>query len=94
MDETVEKIGQQMFCQKRKLGRPYPVCLRNAGYLDHAFPLPTDDPQYRPPGPYQEDWAGTLDDERDRGREPVEVVIRMSSWKRNMKKRLRWSMTV
>ena len=63
VDKTVERIGQQMFCKKRKLGRPYPVCLRNAGYLDHAFPLPTDDPQYRPPGPYREDWADTVDDE-------------------------------
>ena len=62
VDETIEKIGQQLFCQKKKLGRPYPVWLRSAGYLDHAFPLPTDDPQYRPPGPYQENWAGTLED--------------------------------
>ena len=62
MDETVEKIGQQLFCQK-KLGWPYPICLRQAGYLDYAFPLPIDDPQYRSPGPYQENWAGTLDDE-------------------------------
>ena len=63
MDETAEKIGQQLFCQKKKLGRPYPVCLRQAGYLDYAFPLPIDDPQYQSPGPYQENWAGTLDDE-------------------------------
>ena len=63
VDETVEKIGQQLFCQKKKLGRPYPICLRQAGYLDYAFPLPIDDPQYRSPGPYQENWAGTLDDE-------------------------------
>ena len=63
VDEAVEKIGQQLFCQKKKLGRPYPVCLRQAGYLDHAFPLLIDDPQYRPPGPYQKNWAGTLDDE-------------------------------
>ena len=62
VNETVERIGQQLFCQKKKLGRPYPVCLRGAGYLDHAFPLPADDPQYRPPGPYQENWAGTLED--------------------------------
>ena len=65
MDKTVEKIGQQLFCQKRILGRPYPACLRPAGYLDYAFPLPIDDPQYRPPGPYQENWAGTLDDETE-----------------------------
>ena len=45
VDETIERIGQQLFCQK-KLGQPYPVCLRSAGYLDHAFPLPADDPQY------------------------------------------------
>ena len=65
VDETVEKIGQQLFCQKKILGRPYPTCLRPAGYLDYAFPLPIDDPQYRPPGPYQENWAGTLDDETE-----------------------------
>ena len=65
VSETVDKIRQQMFCQKKKLGRPYPVCLRDAGYLDHAFPLPTDDPQYRPPGPYREDWAGTPDEEEE-----------------------------
>ena len=63
VDETVEKIGQQLFCQKKILGWPYPACLRPAGYLDYAFPLLIDDPQYRPPGPYQENWAGTLDDE-------------------------------
>ena len=62
IDKAIERIGQQLFCQKKKLGRPYPVCLWSAGYLDHAFPLPADDPQYRPPGPYQENWAGTLDD--------------------------------
>ena len=68
VSETVDRIGQQMFCQKRKLGRPYPVCLRDAGYLDHAFPLNTDDPQYRPPGPYREDWAGTgMPDEEEEG---------------------------
>ena len=79
VNETIERIGQQLFCQKKKLGRPYPVCLRSAGYLDHAFPLPTDDPQYRPPGPYQENWAGTLDDatveaEASGGRGPDVVV--------------------
>ena len=65
MDKTVEKIGQQLFCQKKILGRPYPICLRQAGYLDYAFPLLIDDPQYWPPGPYQENWAGTLDDETE-----------------------------
>ena len=65
VDETVEKIGQQLFCQKKIVGRPYPVCLRQAGYLDYAFRLPMDHPQHRPPGPYQENWAGTLDDETE-----------------------------
>ena len=63
VDKMVDKIGQQIFCQKRKLGRAYPVCLRQPGYLDYAYPLTVDDPQYWPPGPYHENWAGTLDDE-------------------------------
>ena len=49
-DETIEKIGQQYWCRKIKQGRTYPSCLRQSGLLDHAFPLPEDDPQYRPPG--------------------------------------------
>ena len=63
VDEMVDKIGQQIFCQKRKMGWAYPVCLREPGYLDHAYPLPVDDPQYRPPGPYHENWADTMADE-------------------------------
>ena len=50
VDETIEKIGQQYWCRKIKQGRTYPSCLRQSGLLDHAFPLPEDDPQYRPPG--------------------------------------------
>ena len=49
VDETIEKIGQQYWCRKIKQGRTYPSCLRQSGLLDHAFPLPEDDPQYRPP---------------------------------------------
>ena len=64
VDETIEKIGQQYWCRKIKQGRTYPSCLRQSGLLDHAFPLPEDDPQYRPPGRYVENWAGTLDEER------------------------------
>ena len=63
IDETIEKIGQQYWCRKIKQGRTYPSCLRQSGLLDHAFPLPEDDPQYRPPGRYIENWAGTLDEE-------------------------------
>ena len=44
--ETVDKIGQHFFCQKKKLGWVYPICLRQPGYLNHAFPLNVDDPQY------------------------------------------------
>ena len=50
IDETIEKIGQQYWCRKIKQGRTYPSCLWQSGLLDHAFPLPEDDPQYRPPG--------------------------------------------
>ena len=60
VDEMVDKIGQQIFCQKRKMGWAYPICLREPSYLDHAYPLPEDDPQYQPPGPYHENWAGTM----------------------------------
>ena len=63
VDETIEKIGQQYWCRKIKQGRTYPSCLQQSGLLDHAFPLPEDDPQYRPPGRYVENWAGTLDEE-------------------------------
>ena len=63
IDETIEKIGQQYWCRKIKQGRTYPSYLRQSGLLDHAFPLPEDDPQYRPPGRYIENWAGTLDEE-------------------------------
>ena len=63
VDETVDRIAQELFCQKKKLGRVYPVCLRESGYLDYAFPLPADDPQYRPPGAYRENWADTMDAE-------------------------------
>ena len=64
VDETIEKIGQQYWCRKIKQGWTYPSCLQQSGLLDHAFPLPEDDPQYRPPGRYIENWAGTLDEER------------------------------
>ena len=64
VDETIEKIGQQYWCRKIKQGRTYPSCLWQLGLLDHAFPLPEDDPQYRPPGRYIENWAGMLDEER------------------------------
>ena len=64
VDETIEKIGQQCWCRKIKQGRTYPSCLRQSGLLDHAFPLPEDDPQYQPPGRYIKNWAGTLDEER------------------------------
>ena len=50
VDETIEKIGQQYWCRKIKQGRTYPSCLWQSGLLDHAFPLPEDDPQYQPPG--------------------------------------------
>ena len=63
VDETIEKIGQQYWCRKIKQGRTYPLWLRQLGLLDHAFPLPEDDPQYRPPGRYIENWASTLDEE-------------------------------
>ena len=63
VDETIEKIGQQYWCRKIKQGQTYPSCLRQLGLLDHAFPLLEDDPQYRPPGRYVKNWAGTLDEE-------------------------------
>ena len=63
VDETIKKIGQQYWYRKIKQGQTYPSCLRQSGLLDHAFPLPEDDPQYRPPGRYIENWAGTLDEE-------------------------------
>ena len=63
VDETIEKIGQQYWCRKIKQGRTYPLCLRQSGLLDHAFPLLEDDPQYRPPGQYIKNWASTLDEE-------------------------------
>ena len=63
VDETIKKIGQQYWCRKIKQGRTYPSCLRQSGLLDHAFPLLEDDPQYRPPGRYIENWASTLDEE-------------------------------
>ena len=63
VDETVERIAQELFCQTKKLGRVYPICLREPGYLDYAFPLPADNPQYRPPGPYSENWADTMEAE-------------------------------
>ena len=71
VDETIEKIGQQYWCRKIKQGRTYPSCLRQSGLLDHAFPLPEDDPQYRPPGRYVENWAGTLDEEHPAREEAV-----------------------
>ena len=71
VDETIEKIGQQYWCRKIKQGRTYPSCLWQSGLLDHAFPLPEDDPQYRPPGRYIENWAGTLDEERPVKKEAV-----------------------
>ena len=64
VDETIKKIGQQYWCRKIKQGWTYPSCLRQSGLLDHAFPLLEDDPQYRPPGRYIENWASTLDEER------------------------------
>ena len=60
---TIERVGQQCWCRKVKQGWTYPSCLQQSGLLDHAFPLPEDDPQYRPPGRYIENWAGTLDEE-------------------------------
>ena len=72
--ETIEKIGQQYWCRKIKQGRTYPSCLRQSGLLDHAFPLPEDDPQYRPPGRYIENWAGTLDEEHPVREEAVPQV--------------------
>ena len=67
IDETVNKIGQQYFCRRMKLGRVYLVCLHEAGYLDHVFPLPENDPQHRTPGTYDENWAGTLDKQEEAG---------------------------
>ena len=64
VDETIEKIWQQYWCRKIKQGWTYPSCLRQSVLLDHAFPLPEDDPQYRPPGRFIENWAGMLDEER------------------------------
>ena len=46
VNETIEKIGQQYWCRKIKQGQTYPSCLWQSGLLDHAFPLPEDDPQY------------------------------------------------
>ena len=74
IDETIEKIGQQYWCRKIKQGRTYPSCLQQSGLLDHAFPLLEDDPQYRPPGQYVENWAGTLDEERPVREEAVPQV--------------------
>ena len=74
VDETIEKIGQQYWCRKIKQGRTYPSCLQQSGLLDHAFPLLEDDPQYRPPGQYIENWAGTLDEEHPVREEAVPQV--------------------
>ena len=63
VNKMVDKIGQYYFCQERKLGRADPICLRQAGYLDHTFPLTVDDHQYQPPGPYRKNWAGMLANE-------------------------------
>ena len=74
VDETIEKIGQQYWCRKIKQGRTYPSYLWQSGLLDHAFPLLEDDPQYRPPGRYVENWAGTLDEEHPAREEVVPQV--------------------
>ena len=74
VDETIKKIGQQYWCRKIKQGQTYPSCLRQSGLLDHAFPLPEDDPQYRPPGRYIENWASMLDKERLVREEAVPLV--------------------